>query len=333
MAETQEQKRIVFMGTPALAASVLKKLLAWPKGHVVAVYTQPDRPGRRGMKFLPSPVKQAALCAGLPVCQPQNFRDAAEIERLRSFAPDFIAVAAYGVILPDSVLATPAIDILNVHASLLPRYRGAAPIQRAIMENWDEGAETGVSIMRIVHELDAGPVFASASLPILDHTAASLHEALGVLGGDLLVSAMDDILCNGALPIPQDDSSATYAQKLVKADGDIRWNRPARAVHAHIRGVTPWPGAHGVFLFSALAEPVVLQFAPGTIEGPCNGYTAGTVRMDKLGLSVACEDNWYRLTSVKPSGRGMMPSSAWANGHLKGTSGVCGRAEAPDALR
>ena len=333
MAQTQEHKRVIFMGTPALAATVLKKLLEWPNGRVVAVYTQPDRPGRRGMKFIASPVKEMALSAGLPVCQPENFRDGDQIEKLHSFAPDFIVVAAYGVILPDAVLSAPAIDILNVHASLLPRYRGAAPIQRAIMENWGEDAESGVSIMRLVHELDAGPVFATASLPILKHTAASLHEALGFLGGDLLVRVMDDILERGTLPVPQDESIATYAKKLVKADGEISWNRPAQAVHAHIRGVTPWPGAHAAFIFTALAAPVMLQFTPGIIEEPCVGETAGTVRMDKQGISVACADNWYRLTSVKPSGKAMMPSSAWANGHLKGTSGICGRAEASASLR
>ena len=330
MAETQEPKRIVFMGTPALAATVLKRLIQWPRGRVSAVYTQPDRPGRRGMKFIPSPVKEAALSAGLPVCQPENFRDEAEVEKLRAFEPDFIAVAAYGVILPDAVIAAPAVDILNVHASLLPRYRGAAPIQRAIMENWGEDAESGVSIMRIVRELDAGPVFARASLPISEHTAASLHEALGILGGDLLVRTLNDILEKGSLPVAQDENAATYAKKLVKADGDVRWNRPALAVHAHIRGVTPWPGARATFRFPALSDPVELLLEPGRIEGPCCGEAAGTVRMDRRGLCVACADHWYRLTGVKPSGKAMMPSSAWVNGHLKGSSGICGRVETPD---
>ena len=160
------------MGTPDLAAAVLRRLVRWPGGDVVAVYTQPDRPAGRGHKLTPSPVKKLALELGLPVHQPLNFRQEGAVDELAALKPDLLVVAAYGLILPQAVLDIPTVDTLNVHTSLLPRYRGAAPIQRAVMENWQPGDVTGVSIMRIVPALDAGPVYASARCP-----SASIRRA------------------------------------------------------------------------------------------------------------------------------------------------------------
>ena len=181
----------MFMGTPDFAVPTLRRLAVWPRGSLVAVYTQPDRPAGRGHKLSMPPVKSAALELGLPVEQPESFKDPAAVARLAAYAPDVLVVAAYGLLLPPSVLDLTRLAPLNVHASLLPRWRGAAPIQRAIMEDWQPDARTGVSIMRVVRQLDAGPVYASASLPLNDHTAGSLHDALAQLGADLLPQVLD----------------------------------------------------------------------------------------------------------------------------------------------
>ena len=224
------------MGTPDLAAAVLRRLVRWPGGDVVAVYTQPDRPAGRGHKLTPSPVKKLALELGLPVHQPLNFRQEGAVDELAALKPDLLVVAAYGLILPQAVLDIPTVDTLNVHTSLLPRYRGAAPIQRAVMENWQPGDVTGVSIMRIVPALDAGPVYAQCEVPIGQHTAGSLHDALAEAGGELLLTVLDQLRDGSAQPREQDESRVTYAAKLAKEDGYIDWARPAAEVHARIRG-------------------------------------------------------------------------------------------------
>ena len=220
------------MGTPDLAAAVLRRLVRWPGGDVVAVYTQPDRPAGRGHKLTPSPVKKLALELGLPVHQPLNFRQEGAVDELAALKPDLLVVAAYGLILPQAVLDIPTVDTLNVHTSLLPRYRGAAPIQRAVMENWQPGDVTGVSIMRIVPALDAGPVYAQCEVPIGEHTAGSLHDVLAEAGGELLVTVLDKLRDGSAQPREQDESRVTYAAKLAKEDGYIDWDRPAAEVHA-----------------------------------------------------------------------------------------------------
>ena len=223
--------RIVFMGTPEFAAASLQRLADWPRGEIAAVYTQPDRPAGRGHKLCASAVKQLAHKLGLPVLQPATLRDAAAQAQLAAFKPDVLAVAAYGLILPDAVLAMPAVDALNVHASRLPGLRGAAPIQRAIMDGWQPDARAGVSIMRVVSKLDAGPVFAMDDMPIGEHTAGSLHEALAEMGANLLVDVLDAILEGRAAPQPQDDALATYAPKISKEDGFVDWSCEALRVH------------------------------------------------------------------------------------------------------
>ena len=237
------------MGTPELAATVLRAVAGWPAGRIVAVYTQPDRPAGRGHKLTPSPVKVLAQSLGLPVEQPLNFKDEESCRKLAEYKPDFLLVAAYGLLLPVPVIETPRFPPLNVHTSLLPRYRGAAPIQRALMENWEEGAQTGVSIMEIVQALDAGPVYAQEALPLAGHTGGTLHDALAETGGRLLLSVLDQFAAGTAHAVPQDETQATYAAKLSKADGYVDWNAPAAAVDARIRAVTPWPGARSLFHF------------------------------------------------------------------------------------
>lgn len=327
--------RIVFMGTPEFAAASLQRLAAWPRGQIVAVYTQPDRPAGRGHKLCASPVKQLAQRLGLPVFQPATLRDAAAQAQLAALAPDVLAVAAYGLILPDAVLAMPTMDALNVHASLLPGLRGAAPIQRAIMEGWRPDARAGISIMRVVSKLDAGPVFAMDGLPIGEHTAGSLHDALALMGANLLVDVLDALLEGRATAQPQSDALATYAPKISREDGFIDWSLDAVRAHALVRGVTPWPGARTVIECrcantGGVVLPLILS--PGSIGGPVEGATPGTVRHDAQGLSIACADRWYVLDRVRPQGKKDMSARDLLNGLLQGAPlGACGLARQPRA--
>lgn len=315
------------MGTPDFAAVILRRLAQWPQGTVVAVYTQPDRPAGRGHKLRPSPVKSLALELGLPVLQPASLKSPEAQAELAAFRPDVLVVAAYGLILPDAVLDAARLAPLNVHASLLPRYRGAAPIQRAIMENWEQGARTGVSIMRVISRLDAGPVYAMAHLPIDGHTAGSLHDALAKSGADLLLGVLDDLLAGRAVEREQVESLASYAAKISKEDGLIRWDRPARAVHAQIRGVTPWPGAYAEFRLAGSQDPLSLILLPGQIGEMAGEAPPGTLCHGPEGLSVACADCWYVLSEVRPQGRKNMTARDFVNGYLRHLpQGVCGRA-------
>jgi methionyl-tRNA formyltransferase len=227
------------MGTPDFAVPSLRKLIATQE--VVGVVTQPDRPAGRGRQLKPPPVKVLAQEAGIPVYQPKSLRSVEAAEPLRHWAPEMIVVAAFGQILRPHVLEMPAHGCLNVHASLLPRWRGAAPIQHAILAG-DE--ETGISLMRMDEGLDTGPVFARRAIPIQAHeTAATLHDRLAELGADLLAEKLDDII-GGRLPAePQDDSASTYAPLIKKQDGAIDWRRPAVEIDRLIRAMTPWPGA------------------------------------------------------------------------------------------
>lgn len=331
MAETKERFRIVFMGTPELAATVLRAVAGWSCGQLVAVYTQPDRPAGRGHKLTPSPVKVLAQSLGVPVEQPLNFRDEAECRKLADYKPDFLLVAAYGLLLPQAVIEAPRFPPLNVHTSLLPRYRGAAPIQRALMENWQDDARSGVSIMEIVQALDAGPVYAQESLPLAGHTGGSLHDALADMGGRLLLFVLDQCIAGTAHAIPQDESQATYAAKLSKADGYIDWNAPAAAIDARIRAVTPWPGARSSFHFDG-REPQLLQLGPGKIvrDMPVPRVLPGSVFWDGTALRVVCTDAWYVLGNVRPQGKKDMDARAFVNGFVRPEGkGLCGRAEYP----
>ena len=328
----QEQARIVFMGTPDFAATILERVYQWPAGKVVGVYSQPDRPAGRGKKIVPTPVKAVALGHDTPVYQPLTFRDKAAVDELAALKPDFLLVAAYGLILPQAVLDIPTYPPLNVHGSLLPAYRGAAPIQRAIMEHFEEGAETGVSIMRMEASLDSGPVFATVRTPIGRHTGGSMHDALARMGADALCVVMDDLLAGTASSVVQDHAKATHAAKLTKEDGRILWNRPIRAVDAHVRGVSPWPGPQAIFSFFGRQEPIVTKLSPGRFGTPCgDGVTAGSLALsDTRELQVACADCWYVLETVIPQGRKPMPSADFVRGlRLEATDGIIGTVQQP----
>lgn len=333
--------RIVFMGTPDFAATVLRHVADWKGGTVVAAYCQPDRPAGRGHRMTPPAVKKLALERGIPVRQPLHFREQVDRDELAAFSPDVLVVAAYGLILPQAVLDIPRIGPFNVHGSLLPRYRGAAPIQRAIM---DGNTLTGITIMRMERGLDTGPMLAQRATGIdLSDTAATLHDELAELGGTLMVETLerfrlaqtagssgvpeapeapvsDPAIPVPPTPIPQDETRATYAAKLVKADGYIDWNRPVREIHARIRGVTPWPGAQTVFLLPG-REPLMTQLQPGT---PGDSFVAdahpvpGTLLGLRNGqLAIACADALYLLSTLKPAAGKPMSGEAFWNGYCR----------------
>jgi methionyl-tRNA formyltransferase len=232
--------RVVFFGTPEFAVPTLDALLQSPY-ELVGVVTQPDRPRGRGQKTTASPVKTAALAAGKRVLQPASVKDAEFLAELSGLVPDLGVVAAYGQILTERALTIPRLGMINVHASILPRYRGAAPVHRAVI---DGEIETGVTIMRVVKALDAGPMLATARRPITaDETSEEVERDLAEIGAQLLVATIPG-LAEGRVPeIPQDDSAATYAPRLTKEDGRIDWTWPAERIHNLIRGLHPWPHA------------------------------------------------------------------------------------------
>ena len=310
------------MGTPDFSAVILERLLAWPEAEVAAVYTQPDRPAGRGKHLHTPPVKEAALRHGLEVRQPLNFKAAEDRAALAALAPDFLVVAAYGLILPQSVLDIPRIAPVNVHASLLPKYRGAAPIQRAVM-NGD--AETGISIMRMEAGLDTGPVYAARAIPIgRNATAGEVHNALACLGGEMLVESLPGIATGKISAEPQDEALATHAPKLCKADGRVDFNQPVREVHNHARGVSPYPGAWCELRREGDApdELVRIRICPGEIVPPspmdeASKVAPGTVLgvIDNK-LAIRCADGVYLIPQVCPSSGKMMGALEFACGYL-----------------
>jgi methionyl-tRNA formyltransferase len=265
---TAPSLRVVFLGTPRFAVSTLTRLLA-SRHEVVGVVTQPDRPRGRGQKTSDAPVKASALEAGIPVLQPATLKDPAALDALRAFRADLGVVAAFGKILSETVINTPRLGMINVHASLLPLYRGAAPIHRAVIAG---ETTTGVTIMRVVKALDAGPMLANVETPIhSDATSEDVERTLAELGAELLVATVDRLSQGPVLETPQDDSRATYAKRLEKDDGIIDWSRTANAVHNQIRGLHPWPHAYTfhqmtrLILHRSRMTDVVSDQPPGSI--------------------------------------------------------------------
>jgi methionyl-tRNA formyltransferase len=233
--------RVLFFGTPEFAVPSLEALLS-SSSRVVGVVTQPDKPRGRGQHVSASPVKQKAEAAGVPVWQPTKLRDEEFLDHVRALGPDLGVVAAYGKILPEALLQIPRLGMINVHASILPKYRGAAPIQRAIIEGEQT---TGVTIMRVVKELDAGAMILAESLTIgPNETSEELEPRVATLGARLLLAAIDLLDQGKANEVPQDDSKATYASRIQKVDGRLEWDQPAQAIHDRVRGLHPWPHAY-----------------------------------------------------------------------------------------
>lgn len=298
--------RLVFAGTPDFAVPSLRACLG-SGAEVVAVYTQPDRPSGRGRQLAASPVKQAALAAGLAVEHPETLRDAAARERLRAYAPDLIVVVAYGLILPKSVLAIARLGCWNVHASLLPRWRGAAPIQRAILAG---DVETGIDLMRMEAGLDTGPVLLERRTPIAQHdTGGSLHDRLAMLGAEVLAEGLARTLRGDALPATlQPANGVTYAHKLDKAEARLDWNEPAIALVRKVRAFDPWPVAEGVIhgerlrVWSAEAIDVRADAAPGSL-----------VATHRDAIDVATGDGVLRIRELQREGGRRVAVRDWLN--------------------
>ncbi|WP_243357629.1 methionyl-tRNA formyltransferase [Fundidesulfovibrio terrae] len=304
------------MGTPDFAAATLKKVIQSGAGEVVGVYSQPDRPCGRGHKCVPSPVKRLALEHGVPVFQPLNFKTPEAVAELASLTPDVLLVAAYGLILPQSVLDIPKLGPWNVHASLLPKYRGAAPIQRAILAG---ETETGITIMRMEAGLDTGPMLIRREVSIgPDEDAGSLHDRLAALGGEMAVEALGMLATGPVAPVPQDGAKATYAAKLTKDDTHIFWDRPVQEVHNRIRAMSPRPGAFFTLAIPGENRQIRLQALPGRYS---QGVAADAPPGCVLGLSegmlrISCADGVYMLPSIKPSGKQFMDATAFSCGYL-----------------
>ena len=301
--------RILFMGTPEFAVASLKRLVE--DGHeICGVFTQPDKPKNRGHKLTPSPVKEYALSQGLTVYQPQKMRDGEALAVVRELEPELIVVAAYGKILPEEILQTPPYGSINVHSSLLPKYRGAAPINWAIL---DGEAETGVSIMYMAKELDAGDVILQKTTPIgPEEDAQALTLRLAALGAEALAEAVAALKAGTAERTPQDHSRMTYASMLSKEMSPVDWTRSAHAISCQIRGLIPWPCASTEAI---TGQPMKLFAASET--GEQTSAKAGTVlAAGKQGIDVACGDGKVlRLTEIQAQGGKRMSAAAYLLGH------------------
>ena len=301
--------RIVFMGTPAFAVPSLEKLIE--AGHsVVGVFSQPDKPKNRVMKLLPTPVKECALAHGVPVFQPTKLRDGTALEQIRALDPELIVVAAYGRILPDEILNYPAKGCINVHSSLLPRYRGAAPINWAIL-NGDE--ETGVTIMHMAHDLDAGDIIDQVRTPIdPDEDAETLYGRLAVLGGELLLRVVEELEAGTARRTPQDPTQVTLAPMLSRELSPVDWSRSARQIHDQVRGLSPWPAA----TTDAITGDT-MKLCRTQVTGETTSAKPGTVvSAGKRGIDMACGDGTVlRILELQAAGKKRMRAADYLRGN------------------
>jgi methionyl-tRNA formyltransferase len=300
--------RILFMGTPEFAAISLNALVE--AGHeICGVFTQPDKPKNRGMKIFCSPVKEYSITHKIPVFQPVKLRDGSALRLIEQLNPDLIVVAAYGRILPDDILAVPPLGCVNVHSSLLPKYRGAAPIHWAILNG---ETETGVTIMHMAAELDAGDIIAAVSTPIHPHeTAETLHDRLAQLGAELLIQTVDDISAGRAARKVQDHTKATLAPMLSRELSPMDWSRSATELHNQVRGLVPWPAAAASFgntrckIFASHVSEERTGEAPGTI-----------LAADHNGITVACGGGTVLvIDELQPDGGKRMNAADYTRGH------------------
>jgi len=307
--------RLVFLGTPAFAVPTLECVVE--AGHdVLAVVTQPDRPRGRGQAPAPPPVKQAALRLGLPVYQPERVRRPEAVERLRELSAQAMVVVGYGQIIPQSVIDLVPLGIINVHGSLLPRYRGAGPVQWAILNG---ETRTGVTTMRIDAGLDTGEMLRKAETEIgADENAIELGARLAVMGARLLVETLAGLAAGSIVPEKQDAAQATWAPMLKKEDGLIDWARDAAAIHNQVRGLQPWPGAFTTFRGQFLH---VWKSRPGPASPPS---VPGTTHRIANRLLVGCGSGWLELLEVQMEGRKRLPAADFANGQRLAENEVVG---------
>lgn len=302
---TPQELRTVFMGTPDFALDTLRGLIE-AGCNMVAVYTQPDRPKGRGKKLTSPPVKELALEHGIPVFQPQKLRDPVAVEELKALAPDLIVVVAFGQILPQSVIDIPQYGCINVHASLLPKYRGAAPINKVIV---DGETETGVTTMLMDIGLDTGDMLIKKTLAIgPDETAGQLHDRMAPLGREAMEETLR-ALCAGTLrPEKQDDALTCYAAMMKKEDGLIDWSLPAARIHNLVRGLDPWPAA-----YTSLAGET-LKISKTSVEAG-SGEAGSVVSADAGGVCIACGEDLLRIGELQLPGKRKMLAADFLRGH------------------
>jgi methionyl-tRNA formyltransferase len=299
--------RIIFMGTPDFAVPALHKLLAGPD-EILAVVTQPDRPKGRGKKLSPPPVKVAAEQAGIPVLQPSKIRTDEFAETLKSYRPDLIIVAAYGRMLPAAILELPRLGCINIHGSLLPRHRGAAPIQWAVIKG---DQQAGVTIMQMDAGMDTGDILLPAAIPVSpDETAGSLFTRLAELGGSTLMQALDLLRQDKLSRTRQDHSLATAAPPLTKEDGCLDWNQPAAELHCLIRGLDPWPGA-----YSFMGGQRFRFFAPEIVHKESKQAAGSLILADTQGLLITTARDCLLIKEIQPEGKKRMTVEAYLCGH------------------
>lgn len=303
--------KLVFMGSAELACASLSALADAGQFQILAVVTQPDRPGGRKLKLQASPVKELALKLDLPVLQPERARAPEFLERLETLGPELIVVAAYGQILPSAILDLPRFGCLNVHTSLLPKYRGASPIQAAIL---NDDAETGVTIMKMDEGLDTGDIVAMEATPIApDDDAQSLHDRLAVMGGEALLWVIPEYVEGKILPRPQPDEGVSHVGKILKGDGLIDWTKPARGIWCQVRAYTPWPGA---FVYRGEgAHRKILKFWKTEIEKESSGPPGEILAADKDGVVVACGGDALRILTLQPEGGRRLTAGEFLAGH------------------
>jgi methionyl-tRNA formyltransferase len=303
--------KVIFMGTAELACASLRALHADESMQVLAAVSQPDKPRGRELALLPTPVKATALALGIPVLQPRRARDESFLHELRALGPELIVVAAYGQLLPPALLDLPPFGCLNVHTSLLPKYRGAAPIQWAILNG---ETETGVTLMKMDPGLDTGPILSESRTMIEDHdNAQTLHDRLAELGAGLLLRTIPAYTSGEIVPKAQPAEGASYARKLTKEDGHLTWSKPAPVLWRQVRGLSPWPGA---FTFvEERGQPRLLKVWSAELD-PAESTEPGTVlRVDAGGILVACAQGALRLTEVQREGGRRLPAAAFLSGH------------------
>lgn len=299
--------RIIYMGTPDFAVNALEKIVE--AGHeVVACYTQPDKPKGRGKALQPTPVKVRAMEHDIPVYQPAKLRDQENVDVINEYAPDAIVVAAYGQILPESILNIPRYGCINIHASLLPKYRGAAPIERAII---DGEKETGVTTMYMAKGLDTGDMIEQSVVPIEDDdTGESLTDKLAACGAELIISTLEKLENGNAVRTPQDDSKSCYAAMLSKDMGHIDFMQPAEQIERLVRGLQPWPCA-----FTSINGKNVKIYGAKVVDVPCATVPGQIVNVTKKSFAIACGAGALQITRLQPEGKKPMDTAAFLAGN------------------